>query len=203
LFAADKDTRIAATTALLLDAQHVAAAVPLAVRTANEQITNASGVINTLVLLQSAGPAVLRQHRDEIERLLTRAEPNGSQTAELVTRVRAALTPLVYIQIASDAQTALGERLKRELQANGFEAPAIENVAAKAAVPRADPEVRVHGASGRGAAQIIGATVQQLTNASPKIVSISKVAPKRDTYEVWLDQQTCVDPQHRPPACAG
>jgi tetratricopeptide (TPR) repeat protein len=201
IFAADKDTRIAATTALVLDPQRVAKAVPLALRTSSEQITNASGVVNTLVLLQSAGPNVLRQHRDEIERLLTRAERNGPETADLVAKVRAAFNPLVYIQIASDAQQALGQRLTRELQANGFEVPAVDNVSTKAAVPAAVPEVRVQGTSSRGVAQIIGAMLHRMAETTPRILSIAKAAPKRDTYEVWLDQRTCVDRQRRPAAC--
>jgi tetratricopeptide (TPR) repeat protein len=200
MFAGDKDTRIAATTALVLDPRRAAAAVPVALQIATDQIANASGVVNTLVLLQSAGPNVLRQHRDEIERLLTRAQDNGPETAGLVAKVRAGFTPLVYIQIASDAQQTVGQRLKRELQANGFEVPAVENISAKAAAPAAVPEVRVQGTGGRGVAQIIGGIVQRITSTAPRIVSISKATPQRDVYELWLDKRTCVET--RPPACA-
>ena len=128
MFAPDKETRIAATTSLVLDAQRAATAVPAALRTAGDQIANPSGIVNTLVLLQSAGPKVLHQHRDEIDRLLTRAERNGPETAALAAKVRAALSPLVYIQIGSEAQQTVARRLRSALQTNGFEVPAVENV---------------------------------------------------------------------------
>jgi hypothetical protein len=201
MFAADKETRIAATTSLVLDPQRAATAVPAALRTAADQTANTSGVVNTLVLLQSAGPKVLHQHREEIEQLLTRAAGNGPETTELAAKVRAAFSPLVYIQIAAEAQQTLARRLRSTLQADGFEVPGIENVSAKAAVPAAVPEVRAQGSSGRGVAQMIGAIVQQVTATKPRILSIANAKPARDTYEVWLDQRSCVDPQHRPAAC--
>ena len=181
MFAADKDARIEATTSLLVDARRVAAAVPLAVRAATAQADNESGVINTLVLLQSAGPTVLRQQRDAIEALLTRAERNGPQTAELVAKVRAAMNPVVYIQLGGEKQRALADRLRRELQARGFEVPGLEDVSTKNVTVPATPEVRVHGASGRGAAQLIASIVQDLAEATPRILSITRAAPKRDT----------------------
>ena len=193
MFAADKDARIEATTSLLVDARRVAAAVPLAVRAATAQADNESGVINTLVLLQSAGPTVLRQQRDAIEALLTRAERNGPQTAELVAKVRAAMNPVVYIQLGGEKQRALADRLRRELQARGFEVPGLEDVSTKNVTVPATPEVRVHGASGRGAAQLIASIVQDLAEATPRILSITRAAPKRDTYEIWLDRRTCVE----------
>lgn len=201
MFAPDKDTRIAATTSLVLDPARAASAVPLALQTANAQFTNESGVINTLVVLQAAGPAALQQQHDDVEQLLTRAERNGPQTKELVAKVRAAFNPIVYIQIGSEAQRALAVHLTRELVANGFEAAGVENVSTKADVPAATPEIRVQGTSGRGAAQIIGGVVQRLTTTPPKILSLARLTPKRDTYELWLDKRTCVDPQRRPPAC--
>lgn len=201
MFASDSDTRIGATTSLLVDAKHVTAAVPLAIRMANEQPANASGVINTLVLLQSAGPFVLQQHRAAIEQLLTRVEGNGAQTADLVARVRAGMRPVVFIQIASDAQRALAERLKTSLTNNGFDVPGVENVGDKADLPPATPQVRLQGRSGRAAAQQIGGILAELTGITPRILTIAKASPKVDTYEIWLDRRTCVDSQHRPAAC--
>jgi len=52
-------------------------------------------------------------------------------------------------------------------------------------------------------AQMIGSIVQGVTATKPRIVSIADAKPARDTYEVWLDQHVCVDPQHRPAACLG
>ena len=104
------------------------------------------------------------------------------------------MNPVVYIQLGGDAQRGLAERLRRELQARGFEVPGIEDVSTKnVTVPAAAPEVRVHGTSGRGAAQLIASVVQDLAQTTPRILSITRAAPKRDTYEIWLDRRTCVD----------
>ncbi len=203
MFAADRDARIEATTSLVLDSKRAARAVPLAVDAALNQITNASGVINTLVVLQAAGPAALRRHGEAVERLLTRATPNGPQTADLVAKVRAAMSPLAYIYLSGDAQRAIGGRLKRELESRGFQVPAIGKPEATTAVPGTAPEIRVRGASGRGAAQVIGTIVQQLTKTTPTIVSIAGGAPSQDSYEIRLDQRTCIAPTRRPPACGG
>ena len=48
---------------------------------------------------------------------------------------------------------------------------------------------------------MIGTIVQGVIATKPRILSIANAKPARDTYEVWLDQRTCVDPQHRPAAC--
>lgn len=91
IFAEDKDARISSTTTLLLDAERLADAVPVAVRQALKEPDNRSGVINTLVLLQKASPATLRAHDQYIRILLARVEANGPQTAELVAKVRATM----------------------------------------------------------------------------------------------------------------
>jgi ABC-type transporter Mla subunit MlaD len=145
----------------------------------------------------------LQQHRAEIEQLFARVEGNGPQTADLVARVRAAMRPVVFIQIAADAQRALAERLKTTLASNGFDVPGIENVGGKSDVPAAAPQVRLQGRSGRAAAQQIAETVHELTGLTPLIQTISKASPKVDTYEVWLDRGTCINQAHRPAACAG
>jgi len=196
MFSQDKDARIEATTSLVVDARRAAAAVPLATKTATEQADNESGVINTLVLLQSAGPAALKQNRAAIEALLARAAQNGPQSAELAGKVRAAMDPLVYIQIGSEAQRPLVERLRKDLQARGFDAPGIENVTKKnLAIPASVPEVRVLGSSGRGAAQIVASAMKALGLPTPRILPVSRATPPRDTYEVWIDRATCADRQ--------
>jgi hypothetical protein len=201
MFGADRDTRIDATTSLMLDPGRIPAAVPLAVQTALDQITNADGVINTLVLLQSAGPAVLQQNRAAIERLLARAEVNGPETRNHIAKVRAAMAPIVYVHVAGAAQLGLGERLRQAIAAQGFEAPPVDNVEGRRGVPQATPEIRIHRGSGGRAAQVIGRTLQNLVQLSPRILTIRDADPKRDTYEVWLDERTCVAGDRRPGAC--
>jgi TIR domain len=201
MFRADRDTRIEATTSLMLDPGRIPAAVPLAVQTALDQITNADGVINTLVLLQSAGPAVLQQNRTAIERLLARAGVNGPDTRMHIAKVRAAMAPIVYVHVAGAAQRVLGERLRQAIEAEGFEVPPVDNVGGRPGVPSTTPEIRIHGGSGRRAAQLVGRIVQNLAQVSPKILPIRDADPKRDTYEVWLDTRTCVARDRRPGAC--
>ncbi len=52
---------------------------------------NKSGVINTLVYLESVPPEILKQNRAEIEKLLAVAKDDGPQTVEHITKVRALL----------------------------------------------------------------------------------------------------------------
>jgi hypothetical protein len=75
-------------------------AVPIAVEQALDRLGAArgkptasvqSGVVNTLVLLQSALPGTLLVNRGEIERLLKRAEPIGKYTAAQAEKVQALL----------------------------------------------------------------------------------------------------------------
>jgi tetratricopeptide (TPR) repeat protein len=89
IFAAEKTTRINATTRLIIEKKNDPAAVHLAVQTALAHPENKSGVINTLVYLESVDPSILKQFRPEIEKLLVVAEKNGSQTVDHVKKIRA------------------------------------------------------------------------------------------------------------------
>jgi len=88
MFATDKSTRIAATTRLIIEKKQDPMSVQLSVKSALAHPENKSGVINTLVYLENVDPAVLKQHRGEIEKLLNAAEANGAQTAEHIKKVR-------------------------------------------------------------------------------------------------------------------
>jgi len=97
MFDDDRATRIAATTALILGWKHDAKCIPPAVAAAQAHITNASGVINTLVLFESMDSKTLSEHRSEIDALLdslARANP-GPQTAEHIRNVRELLRGVV------------------------------------------------------------------------------------------------------------
>jgi len=88
MFAADKTTRIAATTRLIIDKKQDSAAVQMSVRTALANPQNKSGVINTLVYLENVAPSILKQNKVEIEKLLVVAKDNGAQTADHISKVR-------------------------------------------------------------------------------------------------------------------
>jgi tetratricopeptide (TPR) repeat protein len=91
IFAADKSTRIAATTRLIIQKKNDPETVKLSVRSALADPDNKSGVINTLVYLENVDPAILKQNRAEIEKLLSVSQANGAQTAGHIEKVQSLL----------------------------------------------------------------------------------------------------------------
>jgi len=91
MFASDKSTRVTATTRLIIEKKRDAATVQASVRAALANPDNKSGVINTFVYLESVDPAILKQHRADIEKLLVVAKRNGEQTASHIRKVRGLL----------------------------------------------------------------------------------------------------------------
>lgn len=89
MFSDDKDTRISATTRLFREWTSDPELVPMAVDFANNNRTNKSGVINTLVVLQFVDPKLLNANRDQLHPFLQAVKDNGQQTAELVEKIRA------------------------------------------------------------------------------------------------------------------
>jgi hypothetical protein len=213
MFSSSKPTRLAATTGLIVDAETASDAVGLAVaRALQVQRAGArdeaarAGVINALTLLQSASPSTLALHADDIRRLLDSARANGPQTAGLVTSVSAALEradrlrPLVYLQIASDAQRALAAALAARLRAGGYRVPAVEVVGPKAP---ARTELRVQGRSDQGLARWMAKAVAEVTGAPVEVKTLRGAKPNEDTFELWLDAALCSAGASRPAACAG
>jgi len=166
---------------------------------AGDQIANTSGMSHAR-LLQSGGPKVLNQHR-------WRGRPNAhtcgterAQTAELAAKVRAAFSPLVYIQIGSDAQRTVAKRLRSALQANGFEVPP-SRTSRRSAVPAACLKCEAQGTSGGGRADESHHRPGHHGD-EPRILSIANAKPARDTMKSGSINRTCVHPQHRPAACS-
>lgn len=91
MFATDKSTRIAATTRLIIEKKQDASAVQASVKAALAHPGNLSGVINTLVYLESVDPAVLKQNKAEINKLLDAVKDNGEQTASHIRKVQGLL----------------------------------------------------------------------------------------------------------------
>ena len=90
MFGGEKGVRIKATTELIIDQKQNSKAVSLAVAGARGKIDNKSGVINTLVYLESVDPKILKAHQGEINDLLdaiNRTGP-GQQTAEHAQKVK-------------------------------------------------------------------------------------------------------------------
>jgi len=89
MFSPDKTARIASTTNLIVKNKQDPKAMLLAIETAKKDPGNKSGVINTLVLLESMDPEILRANRAEIEELLKLVSGNGPETLDHVSKVRA------------------------------------------------------------------------------------------------------------------
>jgi tetratricopeptide (TPR) repeat protein len=203
LFDANKETRITATTSLVLDPQALSDAVPIAVAkalavtsagTAGLTAGASSGVVNTLVLLQSALPGTLQVNRNAIEQLVVAALPLGDYTALQAGKVRELLKqasargPVAYIQIANEAQRPIAEALALKMRSFGYEAPAIELVGARA--PDIT-QVRVQGKSDRSYARWVRKAVAEAVDAQPAVSALRNAKPGVDTYEIWLGRQLC------------
>jgi hypothetical protein len=203
LFDANKETRITATTSLVLDPLALSDAVPIAVARA-VQVASAgpsgmnaaasSGVVNTLVLLQSALPGTLQVNRAAIEELLAAALPLGDYTALQAGKVRelmkqaATRRPLAYIQIANEAQRPIAEALALKMRSFGYEAPGIELVGERA--PEAT-QLRVQGKSDRSYARWVKKALAEAVDAQPAVSALRNAKPGVDTYEIWLGRQLC------------
>ena len=203
MFDDNKERRISATTGLVLDPQALSDAVPLAVNRALRVlqgsparlgVSASSGVVNTLVLLQSALPGTLQVHRPAIELLLDAAEPLGDYTGKQAAKVRALLKeaatrrPLAYIQIANEAQRPIAEALATKLRLFGYEAPGIELVGERA------PEItqlRVQGKSDRSYTRWVSKVVAEAVKAQPATSGLRNAKPSTDTYEIWFGRQLC------------
>ena len=215
LFDANKERRINATTSLVVDPQALSDAVPLAVKKATQVLKNgpagldasaSSGVVNTLVLLQSALPGTLVSNRQAIEELLGAAEPLGDYTARQAGKVRELLgqaalrKPVAYIQIANEAQRPIAESLAARLRSFGYEAPGIELVASRA--PDVT-QVRVQGKCDRSYARWVRKIVGEAIDAQPASVGLHNARPRTDTYEIWLGRALCAPGGRRVAGCAG
>ena len=208
LFDDNKERRISATTSLVLDPQALSDAVPLAVSRAlplarrgpaGLDAGDSSGIVNTLVLLQSALPGTLRVNRAAITPLLDAAQPLGEYTGQQARKVRdllnaaAAHNPVAYIQIANEAQRPIAEALARRLRNFGYEAPGIEMVGDRAPLKA---QVRVQGKSDRSYARWVAKVVAEVADVETSTLPLRNARPNTDTFEIWFDRSLCA-PQGR------
>ena len=215
IFGSDKELRISATTRLAVDPDALSDAVPLAVAKAQgvlarprASLTEAdtSGVVNTLVLLQSALPATLDLHRAAIAQLVDAARGLGPTTRGQADKVAALLQasvaarPRAFVQIADEAQRPLALALARRFRASGYEAPAVELVGTRAP---ARTELRIQGRSERGYARWITRLLGEAIEAEPRVSTLRSARPQADTYEIWFGRDLCVAGGREVAACVG
>ncbi len=86
-FSNDKPTRIKATTELVQGWQTDEKLIPELLAAIRQNISNASGVINSLVILENVSARLLGAHRDEVNSILNAVRSAGPQTASHVHQV--------------------------------------------------------------------------------------------------------------------
>ena len=213
IFGSDKELRISATTRLAVDPDVLSDALPLAVARAQDVLArpraslseaDTSGVVNTLVLLQSALPATLDLHRAAIAQLLDAARGLGPTTrtqadkVALLLQAAVAARPRAFLQIADEAQRPLALALARRFRASGYDAPAVELVGARAP---ARTELRIQGRSERGYARWITRLLAEAIEAEPRVSTLRSARPTSDTYEIWFGRELCVPGGREVAAC--
>ena len=213
IFGSDKELRISATTRLAVDPDVLSDALPLAVARAQDvrarpraslSEADTSGVVNTLVLLQSALPATLDLHRAAIAQLLDAARGLGPTTrtqadkVALLLQAAVAARPRAFLQIADEAQRPLALALARRFRASGYDAPAVELVGARAP---ARTELRIQGRSERGYARWITRLLAEAIEAEPRVSTLRSARPTSDTYEIWFGRELCVPGGREVAAC--
>ena len=192
MFADRREVRVAATTRLLATPGWQAQAIPLTVAAAMADLDNKDGVINALVYLQGADPAVLQQYAGQVRQLIERARAGGPKSAEAARKLAVMLAhgaPRVFLHIDDENERRLAKALGRQLRDKGFAVQGIENIAGKATAPKMS-EVRVQGASSPERAQTIAAEMSALAGSS-RLVTLPDVRTEQDTYEVWLAKGLC------------
>ncbi|APW38025.1 hypothetical protein RD110_13160 [Rhodoferax koreense] len=214
IFGRDRDQRVSATTGLIVDAPALSDAVPLALDKAlgllqaGTPLDNAasSGIVNTLVLLQSASPGTLTVERAGVEALLAATRPLGETTRAQAARVQLLLNqaadrqPVAYLQIADEVQRPLAEALAARLRKFGYQVPGIEMVGERAP---AATEVRAQGKSDQGFARWISRAVGELGGQPARLSTLRNARPTTDTYEVWLGRGLCAPGTPAAPGCKG
>lgn len=220
MFDPDKDKRVTATTGLIVDPIALSDAVPLALDKALQALhstspalttANSSGIVNTLVLLRSAPPGTLAVQRAPIETLLVATEALGDTTRAQADKLRvllqqtAARRPVVYLQIANEAQRPMAQALAQRFREFSYDVPGLELVGNRAPD---NTEVRVQGKSERGYARWVARVVGQIANQShggkaPVLGTLRNARPATDTYEVWLGRTLCAPGNELAPGCQG
>ena len=214
LYAGDSHLRLNAASRLAIAPDLNSDAVPGAVERAESSVLQhrstpavAEATQVTLGLLQSASPLTLALNRQAILRLVDAAGalgPDARQAAEQVQQRVAAITsvprPVVYIQIASEAQRPVALQLAARLTQEGWITPELELVSERAP---ARTEVRSQGSSHQGLARWMRRLASETTGQIADLSNLRRATPNGDVYEVWLDKDLCVAPTRLVPGCPG
>lgn len=214
LFGADRDARLAASTALTLDPAAAAEALPSAIALARRALASAPqaeptahGIAATLALLQRASPASLRASQPALRGLLDElaASPLAGAHRAAAAQVAGALQrsfgrrPVAYLQIARESQRPIAEALARRLADAGYVTPAIE-LTGEARAP-ARPSLRAQGASDPELARWCQRALAEAAGAPADAAVLRRAQPATDTYELWFDKALCAPGGRQAPGC--
>lgn len=213
LFAADRESRLATTTALSLDPGLAAETLPSAIAQATEalgrapgQDTTRQGLATTLALLERASPATLRDNQAALKGLISQARTlEDASLQPSLTRLEQALDrserrrPVVYLQIAQEAQRPLARTLARQLDSAGYVVPGVENTGEARAPARTS--LRIQGASDPALARWCQRLLAGVVGAPVDLVTLRSARAETDTYEIWLQAGLCTPSGRIVPAC--
>lgn len=213
LFDENRDTRLAAASALTLDPALAAEALPAALKQAEAlraPATDASareGLRATLDLTGRASPSTLRRSAPTLERLLpgvmlqTPGPVAGqARSIESTLSLQRPRPPVAYIQIADESQRALATRLAQRLRASGYEVPEVERVGDQRAPARA--AMRAQGGSDPDLGRWCRQVMQELIGEPVDYQTLRQARPATDTYELWFDRGLCRTDARMRPACS-
>jgi tetratricopeptide (TPR) repeat protein len=214
LLGRDRQAQVTAATTLALDATLAADALPPVLQSTLETLRSQpnsaaarEAVAQSLRLLQSASPSLLREHARAAQRIADAGRNFGGTSAAAAADVQTrlagaqALKPFAFVQIGDERQRALAQAVVARLASVGYSAPGIENTGAARAPART--EVRAQGASDPALARWMAQHLGKLTQSEVVVRTLRQAQPKTDTYEIWFEKDLCITPARTVPACAG
>ena len=214
LLGRDRQAQITAATTLALNTTLAADALPPVLQATLETLrlqpnsaAAREAVAQSLRLLQSASPSLLREHARAAQRIADAGSNFGGTSAAAAADVQtrlagaSALKPFAFVQIGDERQRALAQAVVARLASVGYSAPGIENVGA-ARLP-ARTEVRMQGASDPALARWMAQHLGKLTQSEVAVRTLRQAQPKTDTYEIWFEKELCITPARTVPACTG
>jgi tetratricopeptide (TPR) repeat protein len=214
LLGRDRQAQVTAATTLALDTTLAADALPPVLQstldTLRSQPNSAAAreaVAQSLRLLQSASPSLLREHARAAQRIADAGRNFGGTSAAAAADVQTrlagaqALKPFAFVQIGDERQRALAQVVVAKLASVGYSAPGIENTGAARSPART--EVRAQGASDPALARWMAQHLGKLTQSEVAVRTLRQAQPKTDTYEIWFEKDLCITPARTVPACAG
>jgi len=212
LLGRDRQAQVSAATTLALNTTLAADALPNVLQSTLETLraqpdsaAAREAVAQSLRLLQSASPSLLREHSPAALRIADAGRNFGGSSAAAATDVQSglaraqALKPFAFVQIADERQRAVAQGVVARLASMGYGAPGIENVGAARSPART--EVRTQGASDPALARWMAQHLGKVTQSEVAVRALRQARPKTDTYEIWFDKDLCVAPARTVPAC--